>query len=88
MIITGKRILRAVSALLCLAIFAGFAALRLPLTANAEAPIRAVLGKATQTSTGALIQAYAAVEKGVSTEVGFYRATLLDVYGFFSYEGT
>ena len=87
MIITGKRILRAVSALLCLAIFAGFAALRLPLTANAEAPIRAVLGKATQTSTGALIQAYAAVEKGVSTEVGFYRATLLDVYGFFSYEG-
>ena len=83
----GKRILRAVSALLCLALAAGFSAVRLPLRASAETPIRAVLGKAVQTSTGALMQAYVASEKGVSTEVCFYSAASFDVYGYFSYEG-
>jgi len=43
--------------------------------------------KAMKTSSGIFIQSYITVEKGVSTEVGFYAAQTLDVYGFESTNG-
>ena len=40
------------------------------------------LTKSVQTSTGYFLQSYVGIEKGVSSEVGFYAAEFLEVYGF------
>ena len=82
-----KSISKVVSVILCVALLAGFGFTRFTLNASAEATVRVVNGKAVPTSTGAFLQAYIGSEKGVSTEVSFYAASYLDVYGFSAFAG-
>ena len=80
-----KSAMRALSIVLCLAMFAGIGFTRFTMSASADALVRVVNGKALMSSSVTFIQANIDCEKDVSTEVSFFAATGLDVYGFSSY---